>query len=118
MCLPEKEAFVKIEFATSDLQKICENDKLMKKKFGKECAIKLKSRMADLQSAEFVSELTAGKPHPLKYKRLGQFSVSVSGALRLIFESGNNPVPRGGGAAVDWNQVTTIRILSIEDYHE
>jgi len=109
---------VKIEFATLDLQDICENDKLMKKKFGNPCAIKLKTRIADLQAATYVSELTSGKPHPLKYKRLGQFSLTVSGGLRLIFECGNNPIPRTDDNAVDWNQVTVVRILCIEDYHE
>ena len=112
-----KGAFVKIEFATLDLQHICENEKLMKKKFGM-CTNKLKTRIADLMAATNVGELAAGQPHPLKYKRLGQFSVSVSGGLRLIFECGNNPTPRMDNNAIDWKQVTIVRILSIEDYHE
>lgn len=116
--LLQKGAFVKIEFATLNLQNICENDKLMKKKFGNACANKLKARLADLQSATYVTELAAGRPHPLKYKRLGEFSITISGPLRLIFGCGNKQIPRTDGDAVDWNQVTIIRILSIEDYHE
>jgi len=109
---------VKIEFDTLDLQDLCENEKLMKKKFGNACAKKLQTRIADLQAAANVSELVSGRPHPLKYKRLGQFSISISGSLRLIFKCGNNPIPRTSDEAVDWNQVTIVRILSIEDYHE
>ena len=65
-----------------------------------------------------VGELVAGKPHPLRYKRVGQFSVSISGALRLIFECGNNPIPKTNDESVDWSQVSIVRIISIEDYHE
>ena len=109
---------MKIEFDTLDLQDLCENEKLMKKKFGSACANKLKTRIADLQAATNVSELVAGKPHPLKYKRLGQFSVSILGALRLVFECGKHPIPKTNDESVDWNQVTIVKILFIEDYHE
>lgn len=66
---------VKIDFDRLDLQDLCENEKLMKKKYGNACANKLKTRIADFQAATNVSELVSGKPHPLKGKRLGQLSV-------------------------------------------
>ena len=109
---------MKIEFGTSDLQDLCENEKYMKKKLGNASANKLKIRLADLQAAKKVSELVAGKPHPLRYKRLGQFSVTILGGLRLIFECGNNPIPKTNDDSVDWTQVTIVKILSLEDYHE
>jgi plasmid maintenance system killer protein len=62
--------------------------------------------------------LTAGRPHPLRYGRTGQYSLTISGALRLIFKCGNNPVPKKDDNTIDWNQVTDVIIISIEDYHE
>lgn len=109
---------MEIEFATLELQNLCETEKIMRKKFGNACAIKLKARIADIQAATYVSELVCGKPHPLKYKRLGQFSISISGALRLIFECNNSPIPMTNDSAVDWNKVSSVKIISIEDYHE
>ena len=117
MILSER-GVVKIEFDTLEIRDLCENEKSMKKKFGNACSNKLKARIADLLAAMNVSELVAGRPHPLKYKRSGHFSVSISGALRLIFECGNNPIPRTSDETVNWNQVTIVKILSIEDYHE
>jgi hypothetical protein len=40
---------VEIEFATLELQNLCETEKMMKKKFGSACAIKLKTRIADIR---------------------------------------------------------------------
>lgn len=107
-----------IEFDTQDLQNICENEKLMKKTHGTACTSKLKARLADLHAAASVSELTAGRPHPLRYGRQGQYSISLLGGLRLVFVCGNNPIPRTPDDTVDWTKVTIIKIISIEDYHE
>ena len=109
---------MEIVFATTDLQEVCENEKKMKKKFGCIQSLKLKTRLAELRAAKCVGELVTGHPHPLDYKRSGQFSVSLWKGWRLIFESGNNPILRTSDNSVDWHKVTIVNIFSIEDYHD
>jgi proteic killer suppression protein len=62
--------------------------------------------------------LVAGKPHPLKGDRLGQFAVSLDGGWRLVFVPANDPIPRHDDESVDWSQVTIVSIEQIVDYHD
>ncbi|PYV92142.1 MAG: killer suppression protein HigA [Acidobacteria bacterium] len=109
---------MEIEFATADIRALCEQERLMMKRFGKPGAKKLKSRLADLAAVAVVTELVAGRPHPLKGDRLGEFALDLQGATRLVFKATNDPVPRTQDGAIDWGSVTKVRIIFIGDYHD
>ena len=107
-----------IDFATTKLRALCEQHARMVAAFGFPCAKKLQNRLADLDAVAFVTELVAGRPHPLKGDRLGQFSRDLHGAVRLVFESDQDPVPRNTDNSIAWNQVSKVRIVFIGDYHD
>ena len=107
-----------IDFANTRLRALCEQHARMVSAFGLPCAKKLRGRLADLEAAAFVTELVAGRPHPLKGDRPGQFAVDLHGAVRLVFEPDHDPVPRGADGSIAWNQVSKIRIVFIGDYHD
>lgn len=107
-----------IDFASTKLRALCEQHARMVAAFGFPCAKKLQNRLADLDALAFVTELVAGRPHPLTGNRLGQFSLDLSGAVRLVFESNQDPVPRNADNSIAWNQVTKVRIVFIGDYHD
>ena len=79
---------------------------------------KLRTRLADLQAASSVTELVAGRPHPLVGDRAGQFAVDLEGGRRLVFVPGHDPVPRRDDGSVDWLLVTKVRIVYVGDYHD
>lgn len=107
-----------VDFATAKLRALCEQHARMVAAFGVPCAKRLQNRLADLEAATFVTELSAGRPHPLKGDRLGQFSVDLHGPVRLVFEPNHNPVPRNEDKSIAWNQVDKVRIVFIGDYHD
>ena len=107
-----------IDFATTKLRALCEQHARMVAAFGFPCAKKLQNRLADLDAVAFVTELVAGRPHPLKGDRSGQFSLDLHGAVRLVFESDQDPVPRNTDNSIAWNQVSKVRIVFIGDYHD
>ena len=107
-----------ISFSKNELQKLCENSRLMVKKFGMPCAKKLMARLADLQAAETLEDVVAGRPHPLERDRLGQFAVNLHGGVRLVFESADDPVPIKDDGTIAWHEVTKICIVFIGDYHD
>ena len=82
-----------ILFKTEGLRQLCNEEKVAKKALGPKGARKLRSRLADLDAASRVTELVAGKPHPLKGERAGLFSVRLDGGVRLVFEPANEPIP-------------------------
>lgn len=107
-----------IIFGDGKLQKLCEQQAVAQKKLGKACARKLRSRLADLAAAQSVRELAAGRPHPLKGDRAGQFAVDLEGAKRLVFEPANNPIPYREDGSIDWSKVTRVSIVFVGDYHD
>lgn len=107
-----------IDFSTTKLRALCEQQARMVVAFGFPCAKKLQTRLADFEAAAFVTELVAGRPHPLKGDRIGEFSVDLQGAVRLVFEANHDPVPRNTDKSIAWNQVNKVRIVFIGDYHD
>ena len=107
-----------IDFSTAKLRALCEQHARMVGAFGFPCAKKLQTRLADLEAVASVAELVAGRPHPLKGDRLGQFSVDLHSAVRLVFVANHDPIPRNADKSIAWNQVNKVRIVFIGDYHD
>jgi proteic killer suppression protein len=108
---------VDIYFASKKLEKLCSDSREAVKVLGADSARKLRTRLADLQVADTVSELVAGRPHPLTGNRAGQFALDLAGGQRLVFQ------PKGAGSpkastALDWKRVTAVEIMFIGDYHD
>ena len=108
-----------IEFRTKKLQKICNIEKQGIRELGDQCARKLRARMEDLASAECLEDLRnvpgTGHVHPLTGDRGGQFSIELKHPYRLIFVPILEAEPED--ANLDWNEITSIEIIEIVDYH-
>lgn len=107
-----------IDFKDKKLREMCERREMAERKLGAPCARKLRSRLADLQAACAVSDLVAGRPHPLAGERAGQFALDLEGGRRLVFEPDHQPLPRRDDGAIDWSRITKVRIVFIGDYHD
>lgn len=108
---------MQILYANTKLQKLCDNRKQAEKKYGADCAKKLRARLADLEAAQRVTDLRAGNPHPLSGDRAGQFALNLAGGFRLVFSAANDPIPTKPDNGIDWNAVTIVSIEYIGDYH-
>ena len=109
---------MEITFGDRKLQNLCEQEKVAQRNLGANCAKKLRTRLADLVAASCVTELLAGRPHPLKGDRAGEFAVDLEGAKRLVFKPDNDPIPLTEDGSIDWSQVTAVCIVFIGDYHD
>lgn len=139
---------MEISFKTKKLKKLCEQTKQAEKELGQKGAKKLRTRMAELKAASSVTELCAGRPHPLSGDRKGQFALDLVHPQRLVFEPANDPIPRKNDesnqdecgedkgsedqdsgnqdskdqgpedTSIDWSRVTRVRIIWIGDYHD
>jgi proteic killer suppression protein len=81
----------------------------------------LERRLKAFRIAENLEEirfLPQVRCHELKGDRQGTLSVDLDHPYRLIFEPADDPVPRKSDGGLDWTQVTAIRILAVENYHD
>jgi len=109
---------MKLSYEDEDIESLCKTSKIATKKLGAESAKKLQRRIAELHAATAVTELVAGRPHPLEYDRAGQFAVDLHKGHRLIFKSTRQPAPSKPDGSIDWSKVTEITIIEAEDYHD
>ena len=55
--------------------------------------------------------------HELTGNRKGQLSMDLDHPYRLLFQPNHDPLPVRKEGGLDWNLVTAIKILEIEDTH-
>jgi proteic killer suppression protein len=112
---------VDILFQGRKLEKACHDQSLRIRTYGLVRAKLLERRLKAFRIAENLEELRLlpqVRCHELKGNRQGTLSVDLDHPYRLIFEPANDPVPRKSDGGLDWTQVTAIRILAVENYHD
>jgi plasmid maintenance system killer protein len=111
---------VDISFATSALEKVCNDDRAAKRALGADGAKKLRRRLDDLAAAADLSVMRnlPGRSHELKKDLAGRLAVDLDGGRRLVFEPAHDPIPRKDDGGLDWSRVTAVRVTAIGDYHD
>ncbi len=90
------------------------------KELGAVRARKLQQRLAELNAADALSDISHLPPprcHELTGKRSGQFSVDLEHPYRLLFIPADDPIPYKEDGGIDLALVTEIEIIEIEDTH-
>jgi len=109
---------LEIKYKNGKLEKLCLISKAADRELGPRSAQKLRTRLAEIDAGSSVAELIAGRPHPLKGKRLGGFAVDLTGGHRLVFQPSANPPPLRDDGGIDWSSVKSVTIIFIGDYHD
>ena len=110
---------MRIEFKTNKLKKQLTDPRELVKALGQR-AKKAKQRMEEFKAAEnlaVIATLPGPRCHELTGDHAGQLAVDISGNYRIVFEPYHDPIPEKDNGGLNWEQVTAIRILQIEDYH-
>jgi plasmid maintenance system killer protein len=109
-----------IYFKTKKLQKQCSEMREMVKAFGPAMADKLSQRLAELQAADSLSDISHLPPprcHEL-VNRNGVFSVDLVHPYRLLFSPANEPVPVREDGGIMLEAVFEVEVVAIEDTHD
>jgi len=107
-----------IDYKTAKLKKLCLHSKEADRKLGPNSSKKLRTRLADIDTASNISELISGRPHPYTGDKAGIFSLDLHGGDRLLFEPLLSPPPTKDDGGIDWSNVESILIVFIGDPHE
>jgi proteic killer suppression protein len=76
-------------------------------------------RLDDLAAIQNLNEAHAlpGRFEALSSERKGQFSLRLTGNMRMILEPANEPIPTKEDGGIDLSKVTAICVTEIGDYH-
>jgi proteic killer suppression protein len=112
-----------ISFKSTKLEKEFNEGKRLEKVHGSNRAKKIRLRLTELRAASCLYDFwppNSGPPrcHELTGERKGQLSVDLDHPYRLIFVPNHSPIPKKPDGGLDWNQITAIVIIGIEDTHE
>lgn len=110
-----------IYFQGSKLERICNDQSQRIRTHGPVCAKLIGRRLDQFRVAEnlnVMGSLPQVRCHELKGDRKGTLAVDLEHPYRLIFEPANDPVPRKSDGGLDWTNITAIRVLAVEDYHD
>jgi proteic killer suppression protein len=110
---------VEIFFDDDKFGLICNDQKILKKKFGEEMAKRIGRRLDDLNAASCLEDMRnlPGRCHELKGGRAGQLSLDLVHPQRLIFTCEGEDIGKDDGG-IDWQKVRAVRIRGIDDTHE
>jgi plasmid maintenance system killer protein len=112
---------VDILFQDRKLEKVCNDQSLLVRKYGPLRAKLIRRRLDEFRAAETLEvmrSLPQVRCHKLKGNREGTLAVDLDHPYRLIFRPANDPVPRKSDGGLNWAEVTAIRVLTVEDYHD
>lgn len=79
-----------------------------------------KIKMTQLKAAEnlgVIAKLPSLRLHQYIGNRQGEWSIDIHKNWRIIFKINHNPIPKKDDDGVDKNEVTAIKITSVEDPH-
>lgn len=101
-----------IAFSSRSLRLICENQHRARRVLGAAKAEKLRSRLADMDSADNVAELIAGNPRPVPSIPL-RITLDLCEGATMVFEANQKSCPTNEGA-IEWNKVSRIKIITVQ----
>jgi len=113
---------IDLVFASNKLKKQFNEEKAMLKAFGQSRAKRIKAVMTALRAAPSLGIFAPPyspphRCHELTGNRRGKLSLDLDGPYRLIIQPMNNPLPKRPEGGLDWNRVTAIKILGVENTH-
>ena len=98
---------MKVTYKNKRIEKVCTNAVEAEKKYSREMAEKIQSRIDLIEAAESIDMMVQyrmGRCHPLQGNRKGQYAVDLVHPFRLVFE-------------VHEDEIQIANIIEIVDYH-
>jgi hypothetical protein len=107
---------LELAFSTKALRAVCETEDRAVRELGADCANVLKRRLADLRAAANASELVAGNPRPGRRSK-DELMLDLAAGCAVILAVNHVTVPRLDSGAIDWSNVSRVKLLRIEKHN-
>ena len=111
---------MEIQFRNAKLQKLCNSAKKLRGEYGTRMAALIQQRLMELAAAEVLADMrfiVGARCHELAQNFNGHLAVDLVHPDRLVFRPSVRQPPRKPDGGLDWDQVTSIEVVGIGDYH-
>ncbi len=111
---------MEVSFSGAKLQKLCNSAAKLRGEYGSRMTALIQQRLSELANAETLSvmrTIPGAHCHELSQNLKGHLAVTLVQPNRLVFKPGENPIPRRPDGGLDWEQVRSVVIVGIGDYH-
>jgi proteic killer suppression protein len=111
---------VLLSFKNKGVEKEFCDIKLLRRRWGKKQAKLIALRLDQLRAAdnlEVLRTLPQLRAHELKGNRAGQISLDVKQPYRLLIVPDHEETPLKQDGGLDWQEITKVKILGVEDIH-
>jgi proteic killer suppression protein len=109
-----------ITFRNKTLEKELCDEKTLKRRWGVQQAKLIARRLTELAAAEdleTLKKLPQVRAHELSGNRAGQISLDVRQPYRLLIVPDHEETPRKEDGGLDWQKITKVKVLGVEDIH-
>lgn len=104
---------MELAFDSEQLRTTCENETAAKAQMGANAAEALKRRLADLRSANSISDLVAGHPRFVEGTE-EHMVVDLENGYYMIFCANHPHNPLTENDKLDWTRISRVKILRID----
>ncbi len=75
------------------------------------------TELAAAENLETLRKLPQIRAHELSGNRTGQISLDVKQPYRLLIVPDHEETPRKRDGGLDWQKITKVKVLGVEDIH-
>jgi plasmid maintenance system killer protein len=111
---------VLLSFKNKGLEKEFCDIKLLRRRWGEAQAKLIALRLEQLRAAdnlEILKTLPQLRAHELKGDRASQISLDIKQPYRLLIVPDHEETPLKQDGGLDWQNVTQVKVLGVEDTH-
>jgi plasmid maintenance system killer protein len=109
-----------MSFKNRKLEKEFCNERALKRRWGADQGKLIARRLTELAAAENLEtlrKLPQVRAHELVGDRIGQISLDVKHPYRLLVTPDHEETPRKEDGGLDWQKITKVKVLGVEDIH-
>ncbi len=109
-----------VYFESQKFAELIGNERKRTREFGPENAKWIKKRLDNLRFATNLEAMRnlPGRTHELTGDRAGTFAIDLKHGDRLIVKPAEDPPPRKPDGGLDWQAITSVVVVTVENYHD
>jgi hypothetical protein len=105
---------LELAFDTEELRDMCEHEATAIGRLGTLPAEALKNRLSDIQAADFINDVVAGRPRSNVVSGVECFQFDLADQYVLTVAPNHAPPRLDGNGLADWSRIRRVKVVSVE----